>query len=90
MTLTLVLILISVVVCQEHKENLPLMALKRPFERGPRHPFPLKLTEDTPEVVPVNFLFLTGGSCGRYYEEKCDFLWWVKYFLWVFGPKTPP
>ena len=27
--------------------------------------------------------------CGRYSEEKCDFLWWVKYFLQVFDPKTP-
>ena len=23
---------------------------------------------------------LIGGCSGRYYEEKCDILWWVKYF----------
>ena len=37
------------------------MTLKRPFKRGPRHPLPLKLTEGTPEVVPVNFYLLQGS-----------------------------
>ena len=37
------------------------MTLKRPFKRGPRHSLPLKLTEDAPEVVAVNFYLLQGG-----------------------------
>ena len=37
------------------------MTLKRPFKKGPRHPLPLKLTEDTPEVVSGNFYLLQGG-----------------------------
>ena len=37
------------------------MTLKCPFKRGPRYPLSLKLTEDAPEVVPVNFYLLQGG-----------------------------
>ena len=37
------------------------LTLKLPLKRGPRYPSSLNLTEDAPEVVPVNFYLLQGG-----------------------------
>jgi len=49
------------------------MTLKCPFMRGPRHLLSLKLIEDAPEVVPVNFYLLQGGTVEDIMGKKVIF-----------------